>query len=132
MLQTIPSLKGIKGNNTLWFREVGKTQYVGTVFDNISLTCDFQESVLPAAVTNTFSMVLSATISSLPCGNYLYLFLNDLWLYSYDFRDYRGVMNDIFFTASSIDNVKLRFVSVWYNLTDFKRTFVFSNYTNFT
>lgn len=63
------------------------------IIDNISLNF---LSPLPNSFVDVFThiivLVISVPIPSISALNYLYFLLNDIWLYSYDVKDYKGIV----------------------------------------
>lgn len=111
-------VRGVQGPNVLLLKEVGTADFAGSVIDNFSLICIFDNELansnhlevqylLPTAVMKSVSLILSIPISSLSLFNYFFVIISDLWLYSFDQRNYTGKIQSIFNTINEIENKKL-------------------------
>ena len=64
-----------------------------------------------STLLNILSTVLSLPLNQLPSFKYLLFFVEDFWLYYHNPRSYSGIVDDIFKTIVTIENMKFKIIA---------------------
>ena len=80
----------------------------------------------------TLSVIFSLPLNQIMSFKYAVFFADDLWLYYYDKREYSGVLEEIFFTITSLERMKFRIFSKVASLDGAQESLPLSDYKNYT
>ena len=78
------------------------------------------------------SLLFSTPASQVVGLRYVYLFVEDLWLYHYDKVEYKGTMNLVFNATYSIEKVKFNILETKLSLNRYSDRLCISDYRPFT
>ena len=77
---------------------------------------------MPPNAKIVIAAVFSTPANHLKGLQYIYLFSEDLWLYTYDKIEHEGLLKEVFNTTATISSMKINFLDQylhWYNWSNY-------------